>query len=256
MFQDKDVRKVIEITAPLAEHIITVETPDNPRAVPANVLAKAVAEVNPSVESADSIQQAVSKTMALADDNDAVIVFGSLSFLADAETAVMDCVKPSEMERIDKICNNTLWRSYMEKICELEHDRIFCRHDTSHFLDVARLAYIENLERNLNISKELIYAAALLHDIGRHLEYLEGIPHDKASAMLAGDILKDCGFDPQEQTEITDAIAQHRNPESAKKDDLAGLLYRADKKSRPCMFCKAEKLCNWNSCKKNLSLNV
>ncbi|MGN0613933.1 MAG: HD domain-containing protein, partial [Porcipelethomonas sp.] len=92
------------------------------------------------------------------------------------------------MERINKICSHALWRSYVNRITELEKDRIFCGHDTSHFLDVARLAYIEDLERGLKIPKELIYAAALLHDIGRYLEYLEGIPHDKASAMLAGDI--------------------------------------------------------------------
>lgn len=158
------------------------------------------------------------------------------------------------MERIDKISSHGLWRSCTEKISELEKDRIFCLHDTSHFLDVARLAYIENLERSLNISKELIYAAALLHDIGRHLEYTESIPHDKASAMIAGNILKDCGFDTQEQSIIVTAIAQHRTAEAAGKDDLAGLIYRADKKSRPCLFCKAEKICNWSIQKKNLNL--
>lgn len=158
------------------------------------------------------------------------------------------------MERIDKICSHGFWRSCTEKISELEKDRIFCLHDTSHFLDVARLAYIENLERSLNISKELIYAAALLHDIGRHLEYTESIPHDKASAMIAGNILKDCGFDTQEQSIIVTAIAQHRTAEAAGKDDLAGLIYRADKKSRPCLFCKAEKICNWSIQKKNLNL--
>lgn len=90
IFQDKDYQKVIELTAPLAEHIITIETRDNPRAMPAKALAEAVAAVNPSVEAADSIQQAVSKTMALAEQEDAVIIFGSLSFLGEAEKAVMD----------------------------------------------------------------------------------------------------------------------------------------------------------------------
>lgn len=90
IFQDKDYQKVIELTAPLAEHIITIETRDNPRAMAAKDLAEAVAAVNPSVEAADSIQQAVSKTMALAEQEDAVIIFGSLSFLGEAEKAVMD----------------------------------------------------------------------------------------------------------------------------------------------------------------------
>ena len=90
IFQDKDYQKVIELTAPLAEHIITIETRDNPRAMAAKALAEAVAAVNPSVEAADSIQQAVSKTMTLAEQEDAVIIFGSLSFLGEAEKAVMD----------------------------------------------------------------------------------------------------------------------------------------------------------------------
>lgn len=159
------------------------------------------------------------------------------------------------MERVNKICSHALWRSYVITIQELEKERIFCKHDTIHFLDVARLAYIEDLERNLGISKEWIYAAAMLHDIGRHLEYLEGIPHHTASAMLAGDILKDCGFNEQEQVEILSAILLHRTAETAKKDNLAGLIYRADKKSRPCLFCKAEKVCNWSNQKKNHSIN-
>lgn len=55
MFKDKDYDQVIGMTAPLAQHIITVETPNNPRALPAQELAAAVAKVNPSVEAADSI---------------------------------------------------------------------------------------------------------------------------------------------------------------------------------------------------------
>ena len=34
MFKDKDYAQVIDLTAPLARHIITVETPGNPRAMP------------------------------------------------------------------------------------------------------------------------------------------------------------------------------------------------------------------------------
>ncbi|MGN0613932.1 MAG: bifunctional folylpolyglutamate synthase/dihydrofolate synthase [Porcipelethomonas sp.] len=96
MFQDKDYKKVIELTAPLAEHIITVETPDNPRSLPAEKLAEAAAAVNPSVEAAESIQQAVSKALALAEDEDAVIIFGSLSFLGEAERAVLSSCNTAE----------------------------------------------------------------------------------------------------------------------------------------------------------------
>ncbi len=88
VFKDKDYKKVIELTAPLAEHIITVETPGNPRALPAEELKAAVSEINPSVEAAKSIQEAVTKSLKNAEKNDAVIIFGSLSFLGEAEKAV------------------------------------------------------------------------------------------------------------------------------------------------------------------------
>ena len=88
MFKDKDYDQVIGMTAPLAQHIITVETPNNPRALPAEELAAAVAKVNPSVEAAGSIAQAVEKALAMAGKEDAIIIFGSLSFLGEAADAL------------------------------------------------------------------------------------------------------------------------------------------------------------------------
>lgn len=88
MFKDKDYDQVIGMTAPLAQHIITVETPNNPRALPAEELAAAVAKVNPSVEAAGSIAQAVEKALTLAGKEDAIIIFGSLSFLGEAADAL------------------------------------------------------------------------------------------------------------------------------------------------------------------------
>ena len=88
VFQDKDYQEVIRLTAPLAKHIVTVQTPGNPRALPANELKEAVQAVNPSVEAAQSIQEAVKKSLQLAKKEDAIIIFGSLSFLGEAEKAV------------------------------------------------------------------------------------------------------------------------------------------------------------------------
>ncbi len=90
VFSDKEYDKIIEITAGLAEHIYTVETPDNPRALPARELALAVAGVNPSVEAAGSIADAVEKSFAAAGSEDVIIAFGSLSFLAEVERAVKE----------------------------------------------------------------------------------------------------------------------------------------------------------------------
>lgn len=162
----------------------------------------------------------------------------------------------TDMQRVNSICSHPLWKSCVSKIRDLERERIFCCHDTSHFLNVARIAWIENLEKRLAISREMIYAAAMLHDIGRHLQYMQGVPHDEGSVSIASDILKDSGFDEKEQAEILSAIRMHRNPDAASRDDLAGIIYRADKKSRICAFCSASDKCNWPESKKNMKITV
>ena len=48
-----------------------------------------MAEVNPSAESAESVAEGVEKALTLAGKEDAVIIFGSLSFLGEAEQAVL-----------------------------------------------------------------------------------------------------------------------------------------------------------------------
>ena len=90
-----------------------------------------------------------------------------------------------DMTRVNRIRNHPLYRESLHNIEKLEQERIFCGHNAQHLLDTARLAYIENLELNLGISKEMIYAAALLHDIGRGLQYTEGIPHHEGGVKLA-----------------------------------------------------------------------
>lgn len=103
----------------------------------------------------------------------------------------------------------TAWNSYfsyktilsipllMAKLAALEKGRLFCSHQMDHLLAVARIAYIRNLERNLGLKKESIYAAALLHDIGKYAQYEEGIPHEIKSAEIAGIIpFRHAGKDP------------------------------------------------------------
>ena len=103
------------------------------------------------------------------------------------------------MDRVNRILHNPRYRECVEKNRKYEEERIFCRHDMSHFLDVARLSWIENLEKGLGIEKELIYAAALLHDCGRFRQYEDGTPHELAGAQLAEEILLDCGFEEPER---------------------------------------------------------
>jgi len=159
------------------------------------------------------------------------------------------------MDRVDLILGNPKYQEYIDKIKQAEEKRIFCLHNMNHFLDVARIAYIMNLEEDLRISKEVIYATALLHDIGRFQQYEDGTPHEKASALLAPEILAETGFDEQEQAEILRAIGEHRNREVKEEKSLAGIIYRADKASRACFACEAESQCDWEKSKKNMRVN-
>ncbi len=154
-----------------------------------------------------------------------------------------------KMERVWCIFTHPFYIQYLKKNKECEKERIFCKHDMAHFLDVARLAYILNLERNYRVEKEMIYATALLHDIGKWRQYEEKIPHEVASAEISEEILKDCGFEEKERADIIRAIRGHRK--GIEKGKLAEILYDADKLSRPCFACEAEKECNWSEEKKN-----
>lgn len=158
------------------------------------------------------------------------------------------------MERVNRILLNPTYKICISKISDFERTRRFCGHDMVHFMDVARLAYLFNLEENLKIEKELIYAAALLHDVGRFVQYENGTPHQTAGVPLAEKIMTECGFSGEEKRIILHAIANHRNPEVKKEKNLTGIIYRADKMSRSCFGCKAEAECNWSSEKKNLKI--
>lgn len=135
-----------------------------------------------------------------------------------------------------------------------EEGRRFCHHDMGHFLDVARLAMIFALQEGQPLPEEMIYAAALLHDIGRWRQYEDGTPHEKASALLAPEILVESGFTKEETEQILSAILNHRNAAVKKDRTLDGILYRADKMSRSCFCCEAEKECDWKGDKKNFTL--
>lgn len=158
------------------------------------------------------------------------------------------------MVRINQILHHAEYQKNLEEIAQCESKRVFCKHDMGHFLDVARIAQLMNLKERLDLSEELIYATALLHDIGRHKQYIEGIPHEKASIPIAEEILGSCGFDQNEIEIIRNAIKNHRTSESKNMKDLTGIIYRADKLSRPCFCCPMEYQCNWTEDKKNRSL--
>ncbi len=157
-------------------------------------------------------------------------------------------------DRINQLLTSKSYRCAYHKTKQLEETRIFCKHDLSHFLDVARLALILNLKMNLGVSEELIYAAALLHDIGRFKQYENKIPHEQASVPIADEILSDCGFGMEEKEDILRAILLHRDEAQAMQYPLARLIYEADKMSRACYFCESRDACHKTDEQRNLYL--
>lgn len=158
----------------------------------------------------------------------------------------------NSMDRVHQIQMHPLFRELCEKLHNAEKDRVFCRHTMEHFLDVARLMYIYSLEDGADIGKDLIYAAALLHDLGRYEQSVSGTPHHIAGSQIAGEILKDCSFTAHEIQSVQDAISGHRNQESSTSTDrLTAYLYRADKASRNCFSCPVRSACNWPEEKMN-----
>lgn len=154
------------------------------------------------------------------------------------------------MQRIQRILTNLDFCTYVERISLLESERRFCRHDLQHFLDAARISYILFLEAfDMDTEAErpedmrvLIYAAGLLHDIGRWVEYEQGEDHALASARLAEEILSKAEFGLLDRQTICLAIQEHRG--GTKPRSLLGeYLYRADKLARPCLACVAKKEC-------------
>lgn len=161
------------------------------------------------------------------------------------------------METVEAVRSHPLYQEHLARLAELERDRVFCRHGIGHLLDTARIAWIFNLEYNLGFRKEAVYAAALMHDIGKDEQYERGIPHEEASARIAREILDDMGaaFDESECDAIVAAIREHRRlPEGASL--LGTMLYDADKASRTCFACPAREDCSWSSEKMNLSVRV
>ena len=154
------------------------------------------------------------------------------------------------MRRVNAVLAHPLYRKCYARLEELEKDRIFCRHQMTHLLDVARIAYIFNLEEGGGLEQELIYTAAVLHDIGKYAQYEEGI-----AAEILDSLPADCAFSEAEKEVILTAVRGHRRL----RDDaepLERFLYRADKASRTCFACPSEKACDWSAEKKNMELKI
>ena len=155
------------------------------------------------------------------------------------------------MERFNYILNDEKYTYYLQRNKSFEKGRKFCKHNLKHFLDVARIAQVMNVEENLGFEKEIIYTTAILHDIGKSYQYENGTPHEIASAEIATEFLEKYEFSKEEIEVIKQGILGHRDKTS---EGFSNIIYKADKLSRLCLTCKAKNECNWSDEKKNLMI--
>ena len=149
------------------------------------------------------------------------------------------------MVRVNQLLDHEDYISHMKKIELLEKERLFCKHGFEHGLNVARIAYAYLLEKGEMLPpKESVYAAALLHDIGRWIEYETGEDHAEASARLALPLLEACSFHSDEVQVILKGIREHRRHHEDHLTMLGAALALADDWSRDCRHCSGQVLCN------------
>lgn len=148
------------------------------------------------------------------------------------------------MERVQKLTADSDYRRYLCVTAQHEIDRPYCHHDYSHLLAVARISWILCLERQLGISQSVVYAAALLHDLGRFAQYEDKrVDHASESARLAVPLLHKYGFTPGEIATIQAAISAHRQSPETLTDPFSAILAEADDLSRSCHSCTARDGC-------------
>lgn len=155
-----------------------------------------------------------------------------------------------QMERVNAILHHPDYQGWIIANNQAEMGRDFCRHGVEHAFDVARIAYALWLDNGGNpVARDIVYAAALLHDVGRWQEYEDPtVDHAEASAELAAPLLLEVGYHPMVADEIVKAVRLHRKGAS---EGLAQVLHRADKLSRPCFLCPSRHKCKWPAEKKN-----
>lgn len=88
VFRDKEYEEILKAAAPYVAVMLTIQTPDNPRALPAEELAEAARKYIPCVTAVPSIAEAVDRACKMADgEKDAILAFGSLAFLGEIAKA-------------------------------------------------------------------------------------------------------------------------------------------------------------------------
>jgi uncharacterized protein len=175
-----------------------------------------------------------------------------------------DIKKPSKnpMDRVNAIICNQEYQDWIIANNQAEYGSEYCRHGLEHAFDVARIAYELWLDHQGNpVAKDIVYAAALLHDIGYwskfedlHVDECDCHEHGdecdcggeqetpfQVAASLSEEILAEAGYHPAVIGEIIKAI---RQMDTDSKEGLSVILRRANELSRPCFLCPIQASCD------------
>lgn len=157
--------------------------------------------------------------------------------------------------RIEVVRKDPFYLDCLSLNGERERDRLFCRHDYRHVVLVSQISckiikqtcglntFIKTEGLNgIKSALEVVYAAGLLHDMGRWLQYDTGEDHALAGSVIAAGVLKRAGFSEREALVITRAIREHRKALPG-QSYLGRVLCLADDLSRPCGSCSARLDC-------------
>ncbi len=92
VMKDKEYETMVALLSEITERFIAV-TPDTPRALSADKLAKVMAAYCQNVEQSDTIKEAVEKSINMASTNDIIASLGSLYYVGQVRTLVCTCYK-------------------------------------------------------------------------------------------------------------------------------------------------------------------
>lgn len=155
------------------------------------------------------------------------------------------------LDQVNRLLAHDTYKSYLQDLKSLESERVYCKHDLQHFLDVARIATIINLKEDYKLNEEDVYLAALLHDVGKTQSYKDAsVKHSIASAVLAKPLLQELKIDSKRIEGILYAIEKHNSKDEI-LEPLAKVIAKADHLSRQCHACMAYDTCKWPETKKN-----
>lgn len=169
-----------------------------------------------------------------------------------------------ELQYTRQLLQDQEYLAMVKRLEQQEKQRLFCRHGLSHFLDVARIAWIRILEQTAQESmdmehlaqqKDQIYLTALLHDLGRLAEYnhTQSHGHAQEGAHIAEKFLKRIGYPEHKVQEIVNAVREH-SKEVKTNQDLSDKIQIADNCSRNCFFCEAQEQCYWSEERRNKTI--